>query len=98
MIAPRFLTAGALQARWSIMSPSRVAQTPGYLTYTEAAIQEIPEILDCWGRIDYLMRVSSPSTAAYRDFMECIDQYYSLVVTKPLKSNSSIPLGRIKIR
>ncbi|MER8772906.1 Lrp/AsnC family transcriptional regulator, partial [Mesorhizobium sp. M0960] len=29
----------------------------------ETAIQQIPEILDCWaigGRIDYLMRVSSP--------------------------------------
>ncbi|WP_027155860.1 Lrp/AsnC family transcriptional regulator [Mesorhizobium sp. WSM2561] len=68
----------------------------------ETAIQEIPEILDCWaigGRIDYLMRVAAPSMAAYQDLMEGllqaglgIDQYYSLVVTKPVKSNSAIPL------
>ncbi|RWQ62376.1 MAG: Lrp/AsnC family transcriptional regulator [Mesorhizobium sp.] len=71
----------------------------------EAAIQEIPEILDCWaigGRIDYLMRVSSPSLAAYQDFMEGllqadlgISQYYSLIVTKPVKSNSPIPLSAL---
>ncbi|ANT54560.1 Lrp/AsnC family transcriptional regulator [Mesorhizobium amorphae] len=74
----------------------------------ETAIQEIPEILDCWavgGRIDYLMRVSSPSMAAYQDFMERllqaglgIDQYYSLVVTKPVKSNSPIPLSALRQR
>ncbi|ESX66883.1 ArsR family transcriptional regulator [Mesorhizobium sp. LSHC420B00] len=74
----------------------------------EAAIQDIPEILDCWaigGRIDYLMRVSSPSMAAYQDFMEGllqaglgIDQYYSLVVTKPVKSNSPIPLSALRQR
>ncbi|QRM32853.1 Lrp/AsnC family transcriptional regulator [Microvirga sp. VF16] len=67
----------------------------------EAAIQDIPEILDCWaigGRVDYLMRVASPSMAAYQKFMEGllqaglgIDQYYSLIVTKPVKSNSPIP-------
>ncbi|MGX9575424.1 Lrp/AsnC family transcriptional regulator [Mesorhizobium sp. f-mel] len=69
----------------------------------ETAIQEIPEILDCWaigGRIDYLMRVAAPSMAAYQDLMEGllqaglgIDQYYSLIVTKPVKSNSAIPLA-----
>lgn len=74
----------------------------------ETAIQEIPEILDCWaigGRIDYLMRVSTPSMAAYQDFMEgllqaglAIEQYYSLVVTKPVKSNSPIPLSSLKQR
>ncbi|PSH60942.1 Lrp/AsnC family transcriptional regulator [Phyllobacterium sophorae] len=67
----------------------------------EAAIQEIPEILDCWaigGRIDYLMRVASPSVSAYQSFMEKlleaglgIEQYFSLIVTKPVKSNSPIP-------
>ncbi|MER9670631.1 Lrp/AsnC family transcriptional regulator [Mesorhizobium sp. M0203] len=74
----------------------------------EAAIQNVPEILDCWavgGRIDYLMRVSSPSMAAYQDFMEGllqaglgIDQYYSLIVTKPVKANSPIPLSSVKRR
>ncbi|ESW68102.1 Lrp/AsnC family transcriptional regulator [Mesorhizobium sp. C277A] len=74
----------------------------------EAAIQNVPEILDCWaigGRIDYLMRVSSPSMAAYQDFMEGllqaglrINQYYSLVVTKPVKANSPIPLSPSKRR
>ncbi|MER9958792.1 Lrp/AsnC family transcriptional regulator [Mesorhizobium australicum] len=74
----------------------------------EAAIQNVPEILDCWaigGRIDYLMRVSSPSMAAYQDFMEGllqaglgINQYYSLVVTKPVKANSPIPLSSFKRR
>ncbi|MER9977178.1 Lrp/AsnC family transcriptional regulator [Mesorhizobium sp. M0085] len=74
----------------------------------EAAIQNVPEILDCWaigGRIDYLMRVSSPSMAAYQDFMEGllqaglgINQYYSLVVTKPVKANSPIPLSPFKRR
>lgn len=68
----------------------------------ETAVQGIPEILDCWaigGRIDYLMRVAAPSMAAYQDFMEGllqaslgIDQYYSLIVTKSVKSNSPIPL------
>ncbi|MER9146899.1 Lrp/AsnC family transcriptional regulator [Mesorhizobium sp. M0871] len=72
----------------------------------EAAIQNAPEILDCWaigGRIDYLMRVSSPTMAAYQDFMERllqaglgINQYYSLVVTKPVKANSPIPLSSFK--
>ncbi|MER9863137.1 Lrp/AsnC family transcriptional regulator [Mesorhizobium sp. M0185] len=74
----------------------------------ETAIQQIPEILDCWaigGRIDYLMRVSSHSMAAYQDFMEGllqaglgINQYYSLVVTKPVKANSPIPLSSFKRR
>lgn len=74
----------------------------------ETAIQEIPEILDCWaigGRIDYLMRVSSPSMAAYQVFIERllqaglgIDQYYSLIVTKPVKSNSPIPLSVLRQR
>ncbi|ANN60820.1 Lrp/AsnC family transcriptional regulator [Mesorhizobium loti] len=74
----------------------------------ETAIGEFPEILDCWavgGRIDYLMRVASPSMAAYQDFMEGllqaglgIDQYYSLVVTKPVKSNSPIPLSALRRR
>ncbi|WP_245430174.1 Lrp/AsnC family transcriptional regulator [Mesorhizobium sp. AA22] len=74
----------------------------------EAAIQQIPEVLDCWaigGRIDYLMRVSSPSMAAYQEFMEGllqagfgIDQYYSLVVTKRVKSNSPIPLSALRQR
>jgi Lrp/AsnC family transcriptional regulator of ectoine degradation len=69
----------------------------------EAAIQAVPEVLDCWGiggRVDYLMRVAAPSMAAYQEFMEGllqrglgIDQYYSLVVTKPVKSNSPIPLS-----
>ncbi|MER8492679.1 Lrp/AsnC family transcriptional regulator [Mesorhizobium australicum] len=74
----------------------------------EDAIQNVPEILDCWaigGRIDYLMRVSSPSMAAYQNFMEGllqaglgINQYYSLVVTKPVKANSPIPLSSFKRR
>ncbi|RWO94441.1 MAG: Lrp/AsnC family transcriptional regulator [Mesorhizobium sp.] len=69
----------------------------------ETTIQGFPEILDCWaigGRIDYLMRVAAPSMTAYQDFMEGllqvglgIDQYYSLVVTKSVKSNSPIPLS-----
>ncbi len=68
----------------------------------ETSIQAISEILDCWaigGRIDYLMRVAAPSMAAYQEFMDGlleadlgIDQYYSLVVTKSVKSNSPIPL------
>ncbi|MGX5832300.1 Lrp/AsnC family transcriptional regulator [Mesorhizobium sp. 43Arga] len=74
----------------------------------ETAIQEYPEILDCWaigGRIDYLMRIASLSMAAYQGFMEGllqaglgIDQYYSLVVTKPVKSNSPIPLSALRPR
>lgn len=69
----------------------------------ETAIQGISEILDCWaigGRVDYLMRVAAPSMAAYQEFMEGllqvglgIDQYYSLIVTKSVKSNSPIPLS-----
>ncbi|MCO5965433.1 Lrp/AsnC family transcriptional regulator [Sinorhizobium meliloti] len=67
----------------------------------EAAIQDIPEILDCWaigGRIDYLLRVAAPTINAYQEFMEGllqaelgIEQYYSLIVTKSVKSNSPIP-------
>ncbi|MER8772971.1 hypothetical protein NKH63_30480, partial [Mesorhizobium sp. M0960] len=48
---------------------------------------------------------SSPSMAAYQDFMEellqaglGIEQYYSLVVTKPVKSNSPIPLSTLRQR
>lgn len=69
----------------------------------ETAVQSIPEILDCWaigGRVDYLIRVAAPSMAAYQGFMEGllqaglgIDQYYSLIVTKSVKSNSPIPLS-----
>ncbi|ESX84932.1 hypothetical protein X756_24335 [Mesorhizobium sp. LSHC412B00] len=43
--------------------------------------------------------------AAYQDFMEellqaglGIEQYYSLVVTKPVKSNSPIPLSSLRQR
>ncbi|MCO6425567.1 Lrp/AsnC family transcriptional regulator [Sinorhizobium meliloti] len=71
----------------------------------ESAIVNIPEILDCWaigGRVDYLMRVASSSMAAYQAFMERlleaglgIDQYYSLIVTKPVKANSPIPLSSL---
>ncbi|PBB80023.1 ArsR family transcriptional regulator [Mesorhizobium sp. WSM3879] len=74
----------------------------------ETSIQEYPQILDCWaigGRIDYLLRVASLSMAAYQDFMEGllqaglgIDQYYSLVVTKPVKSNAPIPLSSLTQR
>ncbi|ESX94703.1 hypothetical protein X753_32365 [Mesorhizobium sp. LNJC399B00] len=74
----------------------------------ETAIHATPEVLDCWaigGRIDYLMRVAAPSMAAYQDFMEGlrqvglgIDQYYSLIVTKSVKSNSPIPLSASRQR
>ncbi|UCI31826.1 Lrp/AsnC family transcriptional regulator [Mesorhizobium sp. B4-1-4] len=74
----------------------------------ENAVRDIPEILDCWGiggRVDYLMRVAAPSMAAYQEFMERllqtglgIDQYYSLVVTKPVKSNSPIPVSSLRQR
>jgi Lrp/AsnC family transcriptional regulator, regulator of ectoine-degradation genes len=74
----------------------------------ETEIQGIPEIMDCWaigGRVDYLMRVAAPSMAAYQEFMEGllqlglgIDQYYSLVVTKSVKSNSPIPLSALRER
>ncbi|RUW59777.1 Lrp/AsnC ligand binding domain-containing protein, partial [Mesorhizobium sp. M4B.F.Ca.ET.049.02.1.2] len=62
----------------------------------------------CWaigGRVDYLMRVAAPSMAAYQELMEGllqlglgIDQYYSLVVTKSVKSNSQIPLSALRER
>lgn len=74
----------------------------------ETAIQGIAEILDCWaigGRVDYLMRVAAPSMAGYQEFMEGllqlglgIDQYYSLIVTKSVKSNSPIPLSALRER
>ncbi|MDX8535899.1 Lrp/AsnC family transcriptional regulator [Mesorhizobium sp. VK25A] len=74
----------------------------------ESAIQDFPEVLDCWaigGRIDYLMRVAAPSMAAYQEFMDGllqvglgIDQYYSLIVTKPVKSNSPVPLAALEKR
>lgn len=67
----------------------------------EAAVQDIPQILDCWaigGRVDYLLRVAAPSVSAYQTFMEKlleaelgIEQYFSLIVTKPVKCNSPIP-------
>ncbi|MEI9414029.1 Lrp/AsnC family transcriptional regulator [Mesorhizobium sp. Cs1321R2N1] len=74
----------------------------------ESAIQGFPEILDCWaigGRIDYLIRVAAASMAAYQEFMDGllqeglgIDQYYSLIVTKPVKSNSPIPVAALEKR
>ncbi|RWJ45251.1 MAG: Lrp/AsnC family transcriptional regulator [Mesorhizobium sp.] len=74
----------------------------------ESAIQRVPQVLDCWaigGRIDYLMRVAASSMAAYQEFMDGllqvglgIDQYYSLIVTKSVKSNSPIPLSALEER
>ncbi|WP_292465608.1 Lrp/AsnC family transcriptional regulator [Mesorhizobium sp.] len=66
----------------------------------ETAIQEIPEILDCWA-----IGADRLSSARFISFYGCvsgfyggtaagrpgINQYYSLVVTKPVKSNSPIP-------
>jgi Lrp/AsnC family transcriptional regulator, regulator of ectoine-degradation genes len=70
----------------------------------ESAVQNFPEVLDCWaigGRIDYLMRVAAQSMASYQEFMEKllekplgIEQYFSLIVTKPIKSNAPIPLSQ----
>ncbi len=72
----------------------------------ETYIQNVPEILDCWaigGSIDYMLRVAAPSMAAYQAFMDGllqaglgIDKYYSLIVTKPVKSNGPIPLANLR--
>ncbi|TIW05876.1 MAG: Lrp/AsnC family transcriptional regulator, partial [Mesorhizobium sp.] len=75
--------------------------------FAEAVIKA-PEVLECHmvvGGFDYLVKARIAEMAAYQDFMEGllqaglgIDQYYSLVVTKPVKSNSPIPLSALRQR
>lgn len=71
----------------------------------EAAVQDVPEVLDCWGTgggIDYLMQVVAPSIDDYQLLMERlletglrIDRYYSYVMTKPVKNNGPLPLASL---
>lgn len=71
-------------------------------TRFESFIADIDEVVECWavgGSIDYLMRVITPHLDAYQALMERmldadigIDRYITYVVTKPVKSQTNLPL------
>lgn len=62
----------------------------------EAAVQEVPEIVECWavgGGIDYLIKVAARDVDAYQRLVDRLltaeiglKRYYTYVVTKPVKS------------
>lgn len=71
----------------------------------EAAIGEIPEIVECWavgGGVDYLIKVLTPDVDAYQRLIDGllaadlgIDRYFTYIVTKPVKEASGLPLDRL---
>ncbi|MGN6551917.1 MAG: Lrp/AsnC family transcriptional regulator [Pararhizobium sp.] len=64
----------------------------------EAAVQEVPEIVECWavgGGIDYLIKVAARDVDAYQRLVDRLltaeiglKRYYTYVVTKPVKAAS----------
>lgn len=71
----------------------------------EQAIEEIPEIVECWavgGGVDYVLRFAVPSVAAYQALIEKllqadvgIQRYWSYIATKPIKPFAGIPVARL---
>ena len=68
----------------------------------EKAVMHIPEIVECWavgGGIDYLLKVVTHDIESYQaaiagllDRQLGIDQYFTYVVTKPVKQDDGLPL------
>lgn len=71
----------------------------------ESAIGEEPEIVACWGLgggFDYLLKVIARNINAYQQLIDrLLDRniglvrYFTYVVTKDVKSGSSLPLQRL---
>lgn len=71
----------------------------------ESAIGEIPEILECYavgGGVDYILQVVVPDVGQYQALMERllgadigIHQYFTYVVTKPVKSDHGYPIAHL---
>ena len=73
----------------------------------ESALQDIPEIVECWavgGGIDYVMKFICKDVDAYQRLVDEILQadiglkrYYTYVVTKPVKSTPGVPFATLEI-
>lgn len=71
----------------------------------ESAVRDIPEIVSCWsvgGGVDYLMRVVARDIDAYQRLIDDllarqigIDRYFTYIVTKTVKEEPVMPLGRL---
>lgn len=71
----------------------------------EQAMQETPEVLDCWatgGGLDYLLRVVAPDVDAYQRLVDRlleaeigIDRYFTYIVTRSVKSQAPLPVERL---
>lgn len=71
----------------------------------EAAIAEIPEVVECWavgGGLDYLLKVITRDIDAYQRLIDGlladgvgIDRYFTYIVTKPVKESPGLPVGRL---
>ncbi len=71
----------------------------------EAAMQEVPEVLDCWatgGGVDYLLRVVTPDVDSYQRLIDSlleaeigIDRYFTYIVTRSVKSQAPLPVERL---
>jgi len=71
----------------------------------ESVIAERSEVVECLatgGVVDYIMRVVVRDIDTYQRFMDNllesgvgIDRYFSLVVTKPVKAYTGLPLDRL---
>jgi len=71
----------------------------------ESAVKDVPEIVSCWsvgGGVDYLMRVVARDIDAYQRLIDDllardigIDRYFTYIVTKTVKDEPVMPLGRL---
>lgn len=71
----------------------------------ESAIRDEPEIIACWalgGGFDYLLKVISRNINAYQQLIDRLldrqvglTRYFTYVVTKEVKSASSLPLQQL---
>lgn len=71
----------------------------------ESVISEKAEVVECLatgGGVDYIMRVVIRDIDTYQRFMDNllesevgIDRYFSFVVTKPVKTDTGLPLERL---
>lgn len=69
----------------------------------ESAVQDIPEIVECWatgGGVDYLIKVVTRDVDAYQRLVSRllnagigIDRYFTYIVTKPVKQATELPIG-----
>lgn len=71
----------------------------------ESAIRDEPEIIACWalgGGFDYLLKVISRSINSYQQLIDRLldrqvglTRYFTYVVTKEVKSDSSLPFAQL---